>query len=101
MRVIAKRTLESYWREQLPARSALETWLTLVEAASWTSMDELRRTSLGRPSPVTSSRVVFNIHHNEYRLIADIDFNRQVVFIKFIGTHEEYDEIDPKTVSRY
>lgn len=72
-----------------------------MKAAAWSSMSDLIRTAAGRPSPVSDTRVVFNIHHNHSRLIADIDFQRQVLFIKFLGTHTEYDKVDARTVSHH
>lgn len=99
MRIIARRTLHEYWRKHAHTRPSLEDWASKTESASWTSMAHLVATSAGRPSPITDSRVVFNIMHNAYRLVADIDFPRQILYIKFIGTHAEYDAIDPSIVS--
>ncbi len=51
--------------------------------------------------PINSTRVVFNIHGNDFRLIADIYFPKEVLFVKFIGTHKEYDRVDAATVSDF
>ncbi len=101
MRLIAKKTLEDYWRQNGQARQSLQDWASMAKAASWSCMDDICRSAFGKPSPITDTRVVFNIRHNAYRLVADIDFERQVVYIKFIGTHAEYDVIDSSTVSRF
>jgi len=101
MRIIAKSSLDAYSREHAEARPSLEDWHAMARAASWSSMSDIVKHAFGRPSPVGASRVVFNIHHNAHRLIVDVDFTRQLLFIKFIGTHAEYDAIDPRTVSRY
>lgn len=100
VRVIAKSTIEHYVKRsgRQEAATALSDWYRLVSRASWQTPNEVKRT-LGSASIVNSERVVFNIAGNKHRLVAAIDYQRQILFIKFIGTHREYDEIDAATIS--
>jgi mRNA interferase HigB len=75
----------------------LQAWFKLVKAAHWASSAELKA-QLRSASIVSAQRVVFNIKGNEYRLVAGINYQSQAVFIKWIGTHAEYDKIDVSTV---
>ena len=77
---------------------ALRSWLQEVEKANWKSPQELKR-QFGHASIVTGKRIVFNICGNKYRLIVDIEFRLQIIFIVWFGTHDEYDNIDAKKVS--
>lgn len=100
MRIIAKRTLRLFWegdRRRRDARRALEDWHAQVRAADWKTPAEVKGT-FGDASILKGSRVVFNICGNKYRLITKINFSYRVVYIRFVGTHEEYDEVDAETV---
>jgi mRNA interferase HigB len=78
----------------------LERWYRLVKAANWTSMDDIRRAAPKVKVP-NRDRARFEVADGNYRLIAAFDFRRQIVFVKFIGTHAEYDAIDSLTVARF
>ncbi len=98
MRLVTEVWLRA-WAEQHPgAKEALLKWRDLVRVCGWKTMDDVVRSSAHRPSPVSDRRVVFNIRGNEYRLVAQIDFRRQIVYIAWFGTHAEYDLINPATV---
>ena len=103
MRVIARRTLVNYaeslkgTKDYKAVKAALESWFHEAQASDWKSPAELKR-SYNNASVVGADRVVFNIKGNDYRLVVAIDYQRQIVFIKWLGTHKEYDEIDVKTV---
>lgn len=95
--IIATRTINAY-RECYPdADSALRTWVALIKKAEFQHLPDLKMVF---PSAdfVKPDRIIFNIKGNQYRLIASIDFGRQVVFIKWFGRHKDYDNINPSEV---
>lgn len=97
MRVISKATLVEFWLRHPASKQALQTWFEDASHAQWkTSQDiKLRYASA---SFVAANRVVFNIKGNDYRLVASVAYHYQAVYVKFIGTHKEYDAIDAETV---
>ena len=100
MRIIAKRTLREFWEsspEYGDAQGQLEAWHQRVLRASWKTPHDIKAIH-GNASILKNGRVVFNIAGNKYRLITAVDYERQVVFVKFIGTHEQYDKIDAETI---
>jgi mRNA interferase HigB len=100
MRVIARNTLIAFGNGHPEARVALERWYRFVRAAYWTSMDDVQRAA-PKSKVLNRERVRFEVAGGNYRLVVAFDFRRQVAFVKFIGTHSEYDRIDPLTVSQY
>ena len=100
MRLIARNVLLAYARTHPETAVPLERWYRLVKAANWTSMDDIRRAS-PKAKVLNRDRVRFEVAGGNYRLIASFDFRRQIVFVKFIGTHAEYDAIDALTVARF
>jgi mRNA interferase HigB len=78
-------------------KAALEAWFHEVRGASWRISADVKR-SYATASIVSSDRVVFNIKGNDFRLIAAVDYRRQVIYIKWIGSHSDYDSIDARTV---
>ena len=100
MRVIAKRTLREFWKaspKYADAKGPLEAWHAEALTAKWESPQALKA-QFRSASVLKNNRVVFNIAGNKYRLVVAIDYLRQVMFIQFIGTHAQYDEIDAETV---
>ena len=103
MRIIARRTLRRFvaslaGRKDQPAvKAALDAWFDEAKRARWRNMAEIKR-FYATASVVTGERVVFNIKGNSYRLVVAIDFERPVVWIKWIGSHRDYDPIDVRTV---
>lgn len=103
MRIIARRSLRQFveklrgHKDQRAVEVALNSWLHEVQAFEWKSPAEVK-VSYASASIIGNNRVVFNIKGNAYRLIVAIDYRRQIVFIKWLGSHEEYDKIDVKTV---
>jgi mRNA interferase HigB len=99
MRIIARRTLREFvqslsGRKDQPAvRAALEAWFDEVSKASWRSTAEIKR-RYASASIVNAERIVFNIEGNDYRLVVAVDFEKGIVWIKWIGTHKTYDKID-------
>ena len=100
MRVISKQTLRHFWQAapgRADARRALEPWHREARRASWSSPQEIKRL-YASASILKGGRVVFNICGNRYRLVVRINYQHQVVFVRFLGTHAEYDAIDAETV---
>lgn len=97
MRVIAVKTLKQFWEENPEAEQALLAWYEEVEKADWDTPNELKM-QFGNASLLGGKRVVFNIHGNTFRLVVDIEFKFKIVFIVWLGTHKQYDNIDAKTV---
>lgn len=97
MRIIAVSTLRDFWQQQPFAESPLRQWIQVVSVAQWTTPQDVK-THFGSASILPDQRVIFNIHGNHYRLIAFIAYESQTVFIKWIGTHAEYDRIDAAVV---
>jgi mRNA interferase HigB len=100
MRVIAKRTLKQFWQSSsryADAQGPIEAWHAETLNAAWRSPQEVKR-QFRSASILKGGRVVFNIVGNKYRLVVSIDYERQTCFVKFIGTHEQYDSIDAETV---
>lgn len=98
MRIIAIKSLKSYWENFPLAKQALLAWHEEIESAGWNNPNELKA-QYRNASVVTEKRVVFNIHGNSYRLIVDIEYRLKIVFIVWFGSHTEYDKIDVKKVN--
>ena len=98
MRVIAAKTLKLYAEKKKEAGQSLFAWYHEARKAAWKNHNELKQ-QLGNASVINEKRVVFNIHGNKYRLIVDIEYRLQIIFIVWLGTHNEYDKIDAKTMA--
>ncbi|MBC8172993.1 MAG: type II toxin-antitoxin system HigB family toxin [Chitinophagales bacterium] len=97
MRIIAVKTLRRYWGKNKLCQQSLFSWYEEAENAKWKNPNELK-TQYVNASIISDKRVVFNIHGNRYRLIVDIEYKLQIIFIVWIGTHKEYDKIDAKKI---
>ena len=93
MRVIAKRTLRDFWEKHADCEQQLKAWYNEAEQAEWKSPNELKK-DYPSASILEDSRIVFNIKGNSYRLIVRINYKYGIVWIRFIGTHAEYDKVD-------
>jgi mRNA interferase HigB len=100
MNVIARKNLEAFWRRHPETEQPLRAWLAAAKTANWTSMNTVLNT-FSKASPITSERCVFDICGGNYRLIVAFKFSAKVAFIKFIGTHAQYDRVSAATVSDY
>ena len=96
MRIISKRTLRSYWEHRHDAEQALKSWYAIASKADWSTPQDVRAT-YGNAS-IVGERVVFNIGGNRHRLIVRFDYSRRIGFVRFVGTHPEYDRVDASTV---
>ncbi|MQT11820.1 type II toxin-antitoxin system HigB family toxin [Segnochrobactrum spirostomi] len=103
MRVIARRTLREFveslagHKDQPAVKAALDAWFDEVSKANWANSAEVRRL-YASASIVSAERIVFNIKGNSYRLVVSVDFEKSIVWIKWIGTHGAYDAIDVSRV---
>ena len=92
MRIIAKSTLVEYYTKNPQAKSALEEWSEKTKKSEWTCFADMKNT-FNSVDAVGNQRYVFNIKGNDYRLIVLILFTPKTVYIRFVGTHKEYDAI--------
>lgn len=100
MRIIAKRTLRLFWKQDrryADARRALEDWYAQVSQADWATPAEIKA-QYRDASILKGGRMVFNICGNKYRLVVKINYPYRVVYIRFIGTPAQYDTIDAETI---
>lgn len=97
MRVIALSTLQTFWKRRPEATAACLAWYRLTLSADWATPAELKA-DIGSASILRDGRVVFNLAGNTYRLVAWINYPYRVVYIRFVGTHAEYDHIDAQTI---
>ncbi len=99
MRIIAKSRLRQYWEKSGNEKSQayLNEWYHFCAKKNWSSPQDVKNT-FRHASFIGNNRVVFNIKGNAYRIVCAMDYPRQVMYIKFVGTHKEYDSIDVKEV---
>ncbi len=99
MRIISVRTLKEFWEKSGNADSEqpLRAWFSEARAAEWKGPNEIKKKYLPA-SIIGNNRVVFNIKGNKYRLIVAINYEFQIVYIRFIGTHKEYDSVDARSI---
>lgn len=95
-RIIAKRTLREFWTDHPDSEQHLKTWYQTASKSIWKTPNDVKRT-YRNASIVGNNRIVFNIKGNEYRLIVRINYEKEWIFIRFIGTDKEYDQIDAST----
>lgn len=100
MRVIAKSTLLAFCTAHPETRRAIERWHSVVKNGVWKSPAEIQ-SAFSNAVVLNAERLRFEIGGGNYRLIAAFDFKRQITFVKFLGTHAEYDRIDALTVSQF
>ena len=98
MRIIARNTIRNFWEAYPETEQELRSWVQEAEHAKWESPQKLKQ-QYGHASIITGKRIVFNINGNRYRLIVDIEFRLQIIFVVWFGNHKEYDAIDVKTIS--
>jgi mRNA interferase HigB len=97
MRVIARKTLKEFWLSHADAEQPFKAWFAEASAANWKSFQDIKK-SYRSADVLPGNRVVFNIKGNRYRLVIKLHYNTGIVYIRFIGTHAEYDEIDAETI---
>lgn len=99
MRIISKRTLREFWEQPSysDSQGQLEAWHEEVLRADWSTPQELKA-QFRNASVLQDSRVVFNIKGNDYRLVVKINYPYRMVYVRFVGTHKMYDQIDAVTI---
>lgn len=97
MHVLALSTLKAFWADHSRAEDDLRAWNTIVEKAEWQSPADVL--TIYRDADVVSdNRIIFNIRHNEFRLVVHFKYRAQLAMVCFVGTHRQYDRINPETV---
>ena len=97
MRVIAVSTLRAFWERYPDAEQPLKAWYEEATSASWNQPADIKA-QYRSASVLKNRRVVFNIKGNDYRLIVAVACKLEIVYLKFVGTHQEYDAVDAETV---
>jgi mRNA interferase HigB len=100
MVIIKKKTLDDFSKDYADSTAPLKAWYQTTLAANWSSFSDIKQ-DFPATDYVGNERFVFNIKGNRYRLVALVRFRIRTVFIKFIGTHADYDKIDATTINDY
>ena len=96
-RIFAKSTLRDFWEKHPDSEQYLKTWYDTASTSNWESPNDVKK-SYANASILKNGRVVFNVKGNSYRLIVRFNFEKQWAFIRFIGSHSEYDKIDANNI---
>lgn len=96
--VIAKKALQAFWTKYPQAEVPLSTWYQIVSKGTWGGPADIKTAFGSNVDFVGDNRVIFDIGGNKYRLIVHFAYPFKTALIKFVGTHDEYDHIDPETV---
>ena len=97
MHIVSLKTLRAFWKSHPDAEQPLRAWYTLAKRAQWRTPMDIKA-HYGNASFIGNNRVVFNIKGNDYRLIVLTEYQKGRLFIRFVGTHAEYDRIDARTI---
>ena len=97
MRIISRRALREFWERHPDAEQSLRAWYQDARRAHWRSPAAIKRV-YANASVVANDRVVFNVKGNRYRLVTAINYRFEICYIRFVGTHQEYDRIDVTTI---
>jgi len=97
MVIINQLMINSFARQHADARKSIKTWINAVKLASWKKKQDVL-VDFPKAKMIKNNRARFEIVHNKYRMIISIHYEAGTVFIRFIGTHNEYDRIDPETI---
>ena len=96
-RIFAKSTLREFWEKYPDSELYLKTWFETATNANWKTPNDVKR-SYANASILRDRRIVFNIKGNTYRMVVKFNFEHQLAFVRFIGTHSEYDIIDANNI---
>ncbi|HSK88337.1 MAG TPA: type II toxin-antitoxin system HigB family toxin [Anaerolineales bacterium] len=97
MRVLSRKSLRQFWDKHPDAREPLQAWYADVKHANWKRPSDIKAT-YQTASFTSNNRIVFNIKGNKYRIIVVVEYRFGMVFIRLIGTHQEYDRINAETI---
>jgi mRNA interferase HigB len=102
MRVIAKSSLKNFWSQpgHADARGPLHSWYDEAVKATWASPQDVKG-QYANASICGNNRVVFNVGGNKYRLVVEMQYRAGIVWVKFVGTHAQYDRVDVENVNDY
>ena len=100
MRLVARSTLVAFWTIHPETKPFLTRWERIVKDSGWTTMAEIQAT-FPKANVLNGERVRFEVHHNDYRMVVAFDLPRQIAYVKFVGTHKNYDAVDALTVSLF
>jgi mRNA interferase HigB len=98
MQVIALRTLKQFWERHPQAELPIRNWYAVASRATWSTPADVKRRFGTTVDFVADNRIIFDLAGNRYRLVVHVAYRYGRVLVKFIGTHAEYDRIDPETV---
>jgi len=98
MQVVARRTLKQFWLRHPQAEGPVRAWFATAAKARWQSPNDVKRQFDSNVDFVADNRVIFDLGGNKYRLVVHVSYRFQRILVKFIGTHAEYDRIDPERV---
>jgi mRNA interferase HigB len=96
-RIFAKSTLRNFWEKHADAEQYLKTWYDTAMSSEWRDPSDVKNT-YAHASILKDNRIIFNIKGNSYRLVTKFNFEKKWIFIRFIGTHAEYDKIDANSI---
>jgi mRNA interferase HigB len=97
MRIISRKTLREFWEKHPDCRQQLQAWYVDVKHAQWKKSSDIK-TVYRNASFLSDNRVVFNIKGNKYRIVVVVEYRFEAVYIRFVGTHQEYDRISAGTI---
>ena len=97
MRIIALSTLRTFWEFHPDAETPLRSWYALASRAVWKTPADIKA-AYGNASFTGNNRVVFNIKGNDYRLVVAVRYDKGLMYVRFVGTHRQYDKIDVETI---
>ena len=101
MRLLALGTLATFWERHPETKAPLQRWASLIRAGTWQSMAELQDAFAKSGKALNGERMRFDVGGGDYRLIAAFKFPSQIAFVKFVGSHAEYDRIDALTIALF
>lgn len=96
-RIFSKKTLRDFWEQHPDSEQYLKTWFETVSDADWKNPHDVKN-NFANASILKNNRIVFNVKGNTYKLIAKMNFEKSWVFIRFVGTHADYDRIDAENI---
>ena len=97
MRIISKKTLREFWQIHADAEQPLKAWHAKAKLAEWKTSNDIKN-DYRKTSFVANNRVIFNIKGNTYRLVVAINYDFGIIYIRFVGSHKDYDKIDTTTI---
>ena len=97
MRLLTLKTIRLFWEKHADAESSLRVWVKRINQAQWNRFSDVKK-CFGSADVLPGNRVVFNLKGNKYRIVVKIHYNTGFMFIRFIGTHAEYDKINAEII---